>query len=85
MPIQIGGAGAALTHDVSSAGVFFVLEGHHAFAGAVDFQMQMAGTGITFAAIGEIVRIEHLVGQTGVALRWVEASLFASEQADCDL
>jgi hypothetical protein len=59
--------------------VFFYLEGECAVAGAVDFQMQALDTGVTFTAVGEIVRVEHAVGRTGVAIRWVKTALAVDE------
>jgi hypothetical protein len=80
LPIQIRDDGVALTRDVSAAGVFFYVEGEHAIAGMVDFQMQALDTGLTFTALGEIVRVEYSPGWTGVAVRWVTTALTVDEQ-----
>lgn len=64
-----------MTRDISATGLFFVMDGWHAPQGPLEFELQLAEFAMKFTAAGEIVRIEHRDGRTGVAVRLVNPRL----------
>ena len=69
LPIKLGDGLRAMTRNISPSGMYFEIEGEGLMQGLVDFEMQLAEAGMKFTAVGEIVRIEHHAGTTGVAIR----------------
>jgi hypothetical protein len=69
LPIKLGDGRRAMTRNLSPSGMYFEIEGERLMHGLVDFAMQLAEAGMQFTAVGEIVRIEHYAGKTGVAVR----------------
>jgi len=69
LPIKLGDGLRAVTRNISATGLYFEIEGDRLMQGLVDFEMQLAEAGMKFTAVGEIVRIEHHAGKTGVAVR----------------
>jgi hypothetical protein len=72
--LQIG-EHTAVTRDISASGMYLEISGCHALRGAVLFEMGLTGACIRFCAEGEIVRIEHAHGKTGIAVRLLSAQL----------
>ena len=66
-----------MTRDISATGLYFLMDGQHALHGPVQFELQLADVGMKFTAAGEIVRIEHREGRTGVAVRLINPRLDA--------
>jgi hypothetical protein len=75
LPLQLACGAQATTRDISATGLFFEMEGCHAMQGPLQFELQLAQFGMKFTAAGEIVRIEHREGRTGVAVRLVDPRL----------
>jgi hypothetical protein len=69
LPIKLGDGLRAITRNISPSGLYFEIEGERLMDGLVDFEMQLAEAGMRFTAVGEIVRVEHHLGKTGVAVR----------------
>jgi hypothetical protein len=75
LPLQLRGGDRAVTRDISAHGLFFEIEGLHDMTGIVDFEMRLVEARMRFTAVGEIVRVEHGHGKTGVAVRLVAPRL----------
>jgi hypothetical protein len=69
LPIKVGDELGAITRNISPTGLYFEIEGERVMHGLVDFEMQLAEAGMKFTAVGEIVRVEHHFGKTGIAFR----------------
>jgi hypothetical protein len=69
LPIKLGDGASAVTRDISPTGLFFEIEGERPMRGLVDFEMHLHEACMKFTAVGEIVRVEHRSGKTGVAIR----------------
>jgi len=69
LPIKLGDGLRAVTRNISPTGLYFEIDGERLMHGLVDFEMHLAEAGMKFTAIGEIVRVEHDAGKTGVAVR----------------
>lgn len=69
LPIVLADGSHAMTRDISPTGLFFEMEGERAMSGLVDFEMYLMEAGMKFTSVGEIVRVEHHDGKTGVAVR----------------
>jgi hypothetical protein len=81
LPIRLGSGGkAALTRDISPTGLFFEMDGEHAMRGLVDFEMHLQEARMKFTSVGEIVRVEHRAGKTGVAVRLMAPRLELIEE-----
>ena len=76
LPLKIG-EHAAVTRDISASGMYLEMSGRHDVRGPLLFEMDLADAHIRFSAEGEIVRIEHSEGKTGVAVRLLSARLQA--------
>jgi hypothetical protein len=74
LPLKMGDH-AAVTRDISASGMYLEMSGTHDPSGPVLFEMDFAAAHIKFSAEGEIVRIEHSEGKTGVAVRLLSARL----------
>ena len=75
MPVELASGVRAVTRDISVSGLFFAMEGWHALQGPVEFELELAEFAMKFTAAGEIVRIEHGDGRTGVAVRLINPRL----------
>jgi hypothetical protein len=75
LPLKLGDGGQALTRDISATGLFFEIEGQHVMQGRVDFELELPEVRMKFTSLGEIVRIEHTNGKTGVAVRLLSPRL----------
>lgn len=74
LPLKLD-CGDAMTRDISATGLFFELEGKHVLQGELDFEMQVPGIRMKFTSRGEIMRIEHSNGRTGIAVRLLNPRL----------
>lgn len=68
LPIRFGGADA-LALNVSTSGMYLQLEGPEPMGTLVRLEVDLPEAGMRLDASGEIVRIEHLQGKTGIAVR----------------
>jgi hypothetical protein len=75
LALQLASGAQATTRDISATGLFFEMEGSHVMHGPLQFELQLAQFGMKFSAAGEVVRIEHRDGRTGVAVRLVDPRL----------
>lgn len=80
LPIKLGGGSSAVTRDISPSGLFFEMDGIHQMHGSVDFEMHLPEARMKFTAVGEIVRVEHLGGKTGVAVRLMSPRLVPTDE-----
>lgn len=69
LSLKLRDGSQALTRDISATGLFFEMEGEHLLSGLVDFEMEVPEARVKFVSTGEIVRLEHSPGRTGVAVR----------------
>lgn len=79
LPLKLEDGSAAVTRDISPTGMYLEISGVHSLQGPVVFEMQLADARMKFVAQGEIVRIEHHDGSTGVAVKLHAPRLEASE------
>lgn len=75
LPLKLGDGQTAVTRDISASGMYLEMGGCHEMGGPVLFQMDLTDARLRFVAEGEIVRIEHGDGKTGVAVRLLSARL----------
>ena len=71
LPLRLPDGNNALIRDISASGLFFEIEGEHVLGGLVDFEMHVLAARVKFTSSGEIVRLEHANGRTGVAVRLI--------------
>lgn len=69
LPLKLGDGSSAITRDISASGMYFEITGIHPMDGLVDFELHLADANMKFTAEGEIVRIEHSSGKTGIAVK----------------
>ena len=69
LPLKLGDGSSAVTRDLSASGMFLEIPGSHDLTGLVLFEMHLADAKMKFTAQGEIVRVEHKGGNTGVAVK----------------
>ena len=69
LPLKLGDGCSAVTRDISASGMFLEIAGLHSLNGLVVFEMHLADARMKFTAQGEIVRIEHKDGNTGLAVK----------------
>lgn len=79
LPLKLSDGVCAVTRDISPTGLFFELEGWHLVGGHVHFELQLLEARVKFTSSGEVVRLEHSNGTTGVAIRWLASRLEAIE------
>jgi hypothetical protein len=75
LPLRLNSGIEAMTRDISATGLFFEMDGEYVLQGELDFEMQVPGVRMKFTSRGEIVRIEHSNGKTGVAVRLINPKL----------
>ena len=69
LPVKLGDGSSAVTRDISASGMYLEMPGLHQISGTVIFEMDLAEAHVKFTAEGQIVRLEHHDGRTGVALK----------------
>jgi hypothetical protein len=69
LPLTLADGQAAVTRDMSASGMYLEVSGWHEIVGRIVFEMHLAQAGMKFTAEGEIVRVEHSCGKTGIAVR----------------
>ena len=75
LPLKVGVAGQATTRNISATGLFFEIDGEHIVHGTLDFELQLPEARMKFTSIGQVVRIEHSGGKTGIAVRLLSPRL----------
>lgn len=80
LPIKLGGGRSAMTRDISPSGLFFEMDGIHQMHGSVDFEMHLPEGRMKFTAVGQILRVEHRHGKTGVAVRLMSPRLEPTDE-----
>ena len=75
LPLKLGDGCPAVTRDISPSGMYFEMSGWHQMAGAVVFEMHLTDGQLKFTAEGQILRIVHASGITGVAVRLLSPKL----------
>jgi hypothetical protein len=69
LPLRLLDGSHAVTRNISASGLYFEMNGEHEVDGLVDFEMQLPDLHMKFTAVGQIVRVEHRFGITGVAVK----------------
>jgi hypothetical protein len=69
LPLKMGDGSAAVTRDISASGMYLEIRGEHQIGGSVFFEMDLDDLRMKFTAEGQIVRIEHSEGKTGIAVK----------------
>jgi hypothetical protein len=69
LPLKLVDGTLAVTWDVSSDGMYVMMDGVRQLSGMVFFEMHMPEARVKFSAVGEVVRLDHRGSSTGVALR----------------
>lgn len=69
LPLRLRDGSHAVTRDISASGLFFEMGGEHDVRGLVDFEMQLPDVRMQFTAVGQIVRVQHRLGTTGIAVK----------------
>jgi len=77
LPLWLPDGRAAVTRDLSSSGMYLVIQGERLIGGVLFFEMRVPGARIRFSAEGLIVRVERRDGYTGVALKLISPRLEA--------
>jgi hypothetical protein len=75
LPLRLRDGSHAVTRDISASGLYFEMNGEHEVDGLVDFEMQLPDLHMKFTAVGQIVRVEHRFGITGVAVKLLSPRL----------
>ncbi|HWP12416.1 MAG TPA: PilZ domain-containing protein [Ramlibacter sp.] len=75
LPLRLHDGSHAMTRDISASGLYFEMDGEHDVEGLVDFEMQLPDLHMKFTAVGQIVRVEHKSGVTGVAVKLLSPRL----------
>jgi hypothetical protein len=73
LPLKIGDGLMAVTRDIGPSGMYVEIKGKHELTGKLVFELQLPG--LKFTAEGEILRIDHLPGSTGLAIKFHESRL----------
>ena len=68
LPLRLGDGSYAVTRDISAIGMYFEGASRPLVGDVVLLEMQHAHVKLT--AAGEVVRVEHLTGRTGVAVKF---------------
>lgn len=69
LPLKLGDGSSAVTRDISPSGMYLEVRGEQQIGGTVFFEMSLEDVRMKFSAEGQIVRLEHRHGVTGIALR----------------
>jgi hypothetical protein len=75
LPLELRDGVHAVTRDISASGLYFEMAGEHEVDGLVDFEMALPDLHMRFTAVGQIVRVEHRFGTTGVAVKLLSPKL----------
>ena len=77
LPVSVAGGAAGTTKNISASGVFFVTGADFAPGNVVSFSIELQSRGevMVLECSGEVVRVEHGAGMTGVAARILESRL----------
>lgn len=75
LPLDLGNGLKGITRDVSASGLYFEIPGRHELGGTLVFEMNLDDARMKFTAEGRIVRVEHLEGRTGIAVKLVSPRL----------
>ena len=75
LPLKLGEARLGMTRDISATGLYFEVHGDYVVQGTLDFELQLPEPRMKFTAIGQVVRIEHSDGKTGIAVRLLNPRL----------
>jgi PilZ domain-containing protein len=75
LPLRLRDGSHAVTRDISASGLYFEMEGDHDVDGLLDFEMELPDLRMKFTAVGQIVRVEHRFGVTGVAVKLMSPRL----------
>jgi hypothetical protein len=69
LPLKLEDGCSAVTRDISASGMYLEIAGLHSLRGLVVFEMHLADARMKFTAEGEVVRVEHHDGNTGLAVK----------------
>jgi hypothetical protein len=76
LPVKLIGGGEAVTRDISPSGMYLEIRGDSDFGDStLFFEMHLEEARMKFTAEGKVVRVEHLDGRTGIAVKLVSPRL----------
>lgn len=75
LPLRLADGIVSVTRDISASGMYLQILGDHAPTGRLLFEMDLPDVNMKFTAEGEIVRLEHRDGWTGIAVRLISPRL----------
>lgn len=75
LPLKLGDGCPAVTRNISPSGIYLEVNGWHHITGFVVFEMDLPDGGLKLTSEGEIVRVEHAPGKTGIAVRLMSPRL----------
>jgi hypothetical protein len=75
LPLQLDDGTRAVTRNISASGMYLEIRGEHTLGVSVVFEMDLLNAHMRFTAQGQIVRVEHHDGLTGIAVQLHETKL----------
>lgn len=81
LPVRLVGGGKGVTKDISATGLFFQTDNEQRMGGLVEVEIELDSPGgpMKLKAWGQIVRVEHQAGKTGMAMHFENSRLVAAE------
>jgi hypothetical protein len=76
LPVRLGDGAEAVTRDISPSGMYLEIRGEHDPGDSLlFFEMLLDEPKMKFTAEGQVVRIEHHDGRTGIAVKLLSPRL----------
>ena len=75
LPVRLDSGVPAIARNVSASGMFIEWHGPDPMGGTVYVEMDLVDAGMRLEAEGEIVRVEHADGKTGIGVKLRDARL----------
>jgi hypothetical protein len=69
LPLRLADGLTGVTRDISPSGMYLEIRGDHQLGGTLVFEMDLDDARMKFTAEGQIVRLEHREGRTGIAVK----------------
>lgn len=73
--LKVDGVATAVTRDLSAGGLYLFITPSHHLVGPLELELDLPRAGLRACARCDVVRVEHGLWQTGVALRVRDISL----------
>ncbi|MES3004220.1 MAG: PilZ domain-containing protein [Pseudomonadota bacterium] len=75
LPLRLEDGTWAVTRNISVSGMYLEIRGDHTLGASVVFEMAVMNSHMRFTAEGQIVRVEHRDGVTGLAVELRDSKL----------